>query len=52
MATERWVIDANVLISAALLKTSLPAVLLGKALRDYRFVFSSANFEELALRRT
>jgi predicted nucleic acid-binding protein len=44
------VIDTNVLISAALLKTSLPAVLLGKALRDFRIVFSSATFEELETR--
>ncbi len=50
MKTERWVIDTNVLISAALLKNSLPAVLLGKALRDCRIVFSPSTFEELQTR--
>ena len=50
MKTERWVIDTNVLISAALLKNSLPAALMCKALRDFRIVFSSATFEELQTR--
>ncbi len=50
MRIERWVIDTNVLISAALLKTSLPSVLVGRALRDGRIVFSPATFEELETR--
>lgn len=43
-------IDTHVLISAALLKNSLPAALLGKVLQDFRIVFSSATFGELQTR--
>lgn len=50
MKAERWVIDTNVLISAALLSGSLPAALVGRVLRDCRIVFSSATFAELETR--
>jgi len=50
MKAERWVIDTNVLISAALLSGSLPAALVSRALRDFRIVFSSATFAELETR--
>lgn len=50
MTAERWVIDTNVLISAALLSGSLPVALVSRALRDFRIVFSSATFAELETR--
>ena len=50
MKVERWVIDTNVLISAALLPDSTPARLVQRALRDARIVFSAATFAELESR--
>lgn len=50
MKAERWVIDTNVLISAALLRGSLPAARVGRVLRSCRIVFSSATFAELETR--
>lgn len=50
MSVERWVIDTNVLISAALLKGSVPALLLRRVLGAHRLVFSAATFDELETR--
>lgn len=50
MRAERWVIDTNVLISAALLRGSVPGALVSRALRDFRIVFSPATFAELETR--
>lgn len=43
-------IDTNVLISAALLKNSVPAALLARLLKSHRLVFSRATFDELETR--
>lgn len=51
MKVERAVvIDTNVLISAALIKASVPAMLLGRLLVSHRIVFSPATFAELETR--
>lgn len=51
MKVERAVvIDTNVLISAALIKASMPAMLLGRLLVSHRIVFSPATFAELETR--
>jgi putative PIN family toxin of toxin-antitoxin system len=50
MKVERFVIDTNVLISAALLGGSVPAQWLNHVLRHGRLVFSDATFAELETR--
>ncbi len=50
MKVDRVVIDTNVLISAALLRGSVPARLLLRALEALRIVFSPATFTELESR--
>jgi len=50
MRVERFVIDTNVLISAALLGGSVPAQVLSHVLRHGRLVFSDATFAELETR--
>jgi len=50
MKAERWVVDTNVWIGAALLKGSVPAILVGRLLRDFRVVLSPATFAELESR--
>jgi putative PIN family toxin of toxin-antitoxin system len=51
MKVERAVvIDTNVLISAALIKASMPAMLLGRLPVSHRIVFSPATFAELETR--
>lgn len=47
MKVERVVVDANVLISAALAPQSIPARLISLVVARYRLVFSEATFEEL-----
>lgn len=51
MKAERAVvIDTNVLISAALIKASVPALLLSRLLVSHRIVFSPATLAELETR--
>ena len=52
MKVERAVVvvDTNVLISAALVKNSTPALLLKRLLAEHRIVFSPATFAELETR--
>ncbi|MDP1902270.1 MAG: putative toxin-antitoxin system toxin component, PIN family [Rubrivivax sp.] len=50
MKVERVVIDTNVLISAALIRGSVPARLLRQVLEELRIVFSTATFAELESR--
>lgn len=50
MSVERFVIDTNVLISAALLRGSVPAQWLSHVLREGRLVFSDATYAELETR--
>jgi uncharacterized protein len=50
MSLERWVLDTNVLISAALIKGSVPATLLTHILVSHRLVFSADTFAELETR--
>jgi putative PIN family toxin of toxin-antitoxin system len=50
MRVERFVIDTNVLISAALSGGSVPAQWLGHVLRHGRLVFSDSTFAELETR--
>jgi putative PIN family toxin of toxin-antitoxin system len=50
MRVERFVIDTNVLISAALLGGSVPAQWLNHVLRHGRLVFSDTTFAELETR--
>jgi putative PIN family toxin of toxin-antitoxin system len=50
MRAERVAVDTNVLISAALLAHSAPALLLHLVARDHRLVFSPDTFEELETR--
>lgn len=50
MRVERFVIDTNVLISAALLGGSVPAQWLNHVLRHGRLVFSDATYAELETR--
>ena len=49
-APQLWVLDTNVLISAALSSTGLPALLLGRLLQSQRLVFCQATFDELRTR--
>ncbi len=42
-----WVVDTNVLISAALSTQGNPAQLVRRLLQDHRLVFSQATFDEL-----
>ena len=44
------VVDTNVLISAALVKNSTPALLLNRLLAEHRIVFSPATIAELETR--
>lgn len=44
------VVDTNVLVSAALLPQSTPAILVDRLLADGRLVFSKATFAELEIR--
>ena len=50
MTNPRWVIDTNVLISAALYSKGVPAKLVHYCLENGALVFSSATFEELRTR--
>jgi putative PIN family toxin of toxin-antitoxin system len=50
MSVERFVVDTNVLISAALVGESVPAQWLNHVLRHGRLVFSDATFAELETR--
>lgn len=50
MKVERLVLDSNVLISALLVKSSVPAALLTLVLQNHRLVFSRATFDELHTR--
>lgn len=50
MKAERVVIDTNVLISAALIDPSLPALLLAHCLLNHRILLSDATFEEFETR--
>ncbi len=50
MKVERFVIDTNVLISAALLGGSVPAQWLNHVLRHGRLIFSDTTFVELESR--
>lgn len=50
MKVERFVIDTNVLISAALLAASVPAQWLNHVLREGRLAFTDATFAELETR--
>ncbi len=50
MTNPRWVIDTNVLISAALSSKGVPAKLVHYCLENGALVFSSATFEELRTR--
>ena len=50
MTNPRWVIDTNVLISAALSSKGAPAKLVRYCLENGALVFSSATFEELKTR--
>ena len=50
MKVERFVIDTNVLISAALLGNSVPAQFLNHVFRHGRLVFSDTTYAELAAR--
>ena len=50
MRVERFVIDTNLLISAALLGGSVPAQVLSQVLRHGRLVFSDATYAELETR--
>jgi putative PIN family toxin of toxin-antitoxin system len=50
MKVERFVVDTNLLISAALLGGSVPAQWLNHVLRHGRLVFSDATFNELETR--
>lgn len=50
MRAEPYVVDTNVLISAALLAGSVPAVLMQHLLVRGRLVFSPATFDELQTR--
>ncbi|MGQ0708120.1 MAG: putative toxin-antitoxin system toxin component, PIN family [Rhodoferax sp.] len=45
-----WVVDTNVLISAALSAQGNPAQLVRRLLQDHRLVFSQATFDELHTR--
>lgn len=47
MSPERFVVDSNVLISAALLAGSVPARCVAHVLNQGRLVFCAATFEEL-----
>lgn len=49
-AYTKVVVDTNVLISAALLPQSVPALLLDRLLTEGRLVFSKATFAELETR--
>lgn len=50
MTSRKLVIDTNVLISAALLRNSLPARLVRVALAKHALVFSQPTFDELRSR--
>ena len=50
MTNPRWVIDTNVLISAALSSKGIPAKLVRYCLENGALVFSSATFQELRTR--
>ena len=50
MTNPRWVIDTNVLISAALSSKGIPAKLVRYCLENGALVFSSATFDELRTR--
>ncbi len=50
MRADRYVVDTNVLISAALLADSLPAQVLQHVLSHARLVFSAQTFSELETR--
>ena len=50
MKVDRFVVDTNVLISAALVAGSVPAQLLGQLLASARLVFSPQTFAELESR--
>ena len=45
-----WVVDTNVLISAALVRSSQPAALVNHILQAHRLVFSPSTFDELRTR--
>ena len=47
MTSHDWVLDTNVLISAALSRQGSPYVLVQRALAEARIVFSEPTFEEL-----
>jgi putative PIN family toxin of toxin-antitoxin system len=49
-APPLWVLDTNVLISAALSSTGIPALLLRRLLQGHRLVFCQATFDELRTR--
>ena len=50
MPVTDWVLDTNVLISAALSSKGAPHALVQHVLRNGRLIFSSATFEELRSR--
>lgn len=50
MSPDRFVVDSNVLISAALLAGSVPSRWLGHVLEDARLLFSTATFDEMQAR--
>lgn len=50
MKAEAVVIDTNVLISAALIKTSLTAVLVRHCMVNHQILFSDETFDELKTR--
>jgi len=47
VTSHDWVLDTNVLISAALSRQGSPYVLVQRALAEARIVFSEPTFEEL-----
>lgn len=50
MTSRDWVLDTNVLISAALSRQGSPYALVQRVLSDARIVFSEPTFEELRTR--
>ncbi len=50
MTSRDWVLDTNVLISAALSRQGSPYVLVQRVLAEARIVFSEPTFEELRSR--
>jgi putative PIN family toxin of toxin-antitoxin system len=49
-APQRWVLDTNLLISAALSSQGAPARLLQRVLQHHHLVFCQATFDELRTR--